>query len=129
VDAKTFLREARWVVETRKAAIAEMQGSYDRYAAYFRSAHGERFQAEAGGGVGSVVDPRTGKIISRAVGRLPAMQIATHLPAQRPAQLSKQAQVDWLLATRTAPKLNDIYRIVYQDILGERVSNLPVLER
>jgi hypothetical protein len=106
-----------------------MQGSYDRYAAYFRSAHTERFQAESGGNVGTVVDPRTGKIISRGIGRVPAMQLAARLPAQRPAQLSKQAQVDWLLATRTAPKLNDIYRIVYQDILGERVSNLPVLER
>jgi hypothetical protein len=39
VDARTFLREARWVVETRKAAVAEMHGDYARYAAFIRKAH------------------------------------------------------------------------------------------
>jgi hypothetical protein len=40
-----------------------------------------------------------------------------------------QGQVEWLLGSRVPPKLNDIYKIVYEDILGERISNLPVLER
>lgn len=113
VDAKTFLREARWVVETRKAAIAEMRGNFKRYAAYFKNAHAERFLNESGA---ETPNWRTHPVASR-------------VPAQRPMHLPTQTQVQWLLASRPAPKLTDIYRTVYQDILNERVSNLPVTEQ
>ncbi len=124
VDAKTFLQEARWVVETRKAALIETRGSANNCASFFRKAHVERFidehpEACVNAGAAGYVRNR---------GNVPANSAGRALPPQRPAQLPAQAQVDWLLASRPS-KINDIYKIVYQDILGERVSNLPVHER
>jgi hypothetical protein len=135
VDAKTFLQEARWVVETRKTAITESKGEYQPYTAYFRKAHAERFLEQyAGAAVANqniIRDPRTGKIISRGQFNpfIAQLQPVGKLPTTRPVSMSPQAQVQWLLGTRTAPKLNEIYKLVYERILGERISNLPVLER
>jgi hypothetical protein len=143
VDAKTFLQEARWVVETRKTAITESKGEYGPYTVYFRNAHAERFLQQSGGGaIGNqriVRDVRTGKIISRGPANtafgVPQMNpfigqpaAPSKLPATRPVMMPPQAQVQWLLGTRTAPKLNEIYKLVYEGILGEKISNLPVLE-
>ena len=47
-DANTMLREARWVVETRKLAIMTSHGNHDKYKAAWRKAHAERLQAEHG---------------------------------------------------------------------------------
>src|SRR5262249_14738191 len=42
VDAATFLREARWVVETRKMGQLEAGSDMTRYMRFFRAAHAER---------------------------------------------------------------------------------------
>ena len=47
-DAGTLLREARWVVETRKLAIMTSHGDNAKYKAAWRKAHAERLQAEHG---------------------------------------------------------------------------------
>ena len=127
VTAKQFLQEARWVVETRKSAQTEMKGTAAKIGAYFARAHAERFVEEnpnAGGNRGK-------SSAARARGNSNAQQNNPYgmLPAQWPMDLPVQAQVQWLLASRPSTKVADIYKIVYQDILGERISNLPVLER
>lgn len=48
VDAGTLLREARWVVETRKLAIMTSHGNQGRYRASWGKAHADRLQAEYG---------------------------------------------------------------------------------
>ena len=48
VDAATLLREARWVVETTKKAMAESKGDGAAFKAAFRKAHAERLKAEHG---------------------------------------------------------------------------------
>ncbi len=48
VDAATMLREARWVVETTKQAMAESKGDGAAFKAYFRKAHAERLRREHG---------------------------------------------------------------------------------
>jgi hypothetical protein len=55
VDAATLLREARWVVETTKAAMAESKGDGIAFKTYFRKAHAERLRREHG----LVVEPVT----------------------------------------------------------------------
>ena len=55
VDAATLLREARWVVETTRKAMAESQGDGAAFKAYFRKAHAERLRQEHG----LVVEPVT----------------------------------------------------------------------
>jgi hypothetical protein len=48
VDAATMLREAKWVVETTKKAMAESKGDGAAFKAYFRKAHAERLRHEYG---------------------------------------------------------------------------------
>ena len=55
VDAATMLREAKWVVETTKKAMAESKGDGAAFKAYFRKAHADRLRQE----FGLVVEPVT----------------------------------------------------------------------
>jgi hypothetical protein len=55
VNAPTLLREAQWVVETTKKAMADAKGDGGKFKAYFRKAHAERLRAENG----LVVEPVT----------------------------------------------------------------------
>jgi hypothetical protein len=48
VDAATLLREARWVVENVKKAVAESKGDGAAFKAYFRKAHATRLRQEHG---------------------------------------------------------------------------------
>ena len=42
VDAATFLRESKWVVETAKTAIKESKGDGAKFKQMFRKAHAEK---------------------------------------------------------------------------------------
>src|SRR5207302_8982815 len=55
VDAPTLLREAKWVVETTRKALAESKDDGGKFKAYFRKAHAERLRTE----YGLVVEPVT----------------------------------------------------------------------
>ncbi len=152
VDAKKFLQAARWVVETHKTALTESNPkpkqtgvlvvvAQDRrrddlddvdigptpppavvpnkpkitkatpaHNTFFRKAHAERFMAE--------FSPN-----------MSWRQPNANVPTRLPMHMSKQAQTQWLLASYQSPKVKDIYKIVYEDILRERISNLPVDER
>ena len=55
VDAATLLREAKWVVETTRAAMKEAKDDGAKFKAYFRKAHAERLRREHG----LVVEPVT----------------------------------------------------------------------
>jgi hypothetical protein len=55
VDAATMLREAKWVVETTKKAIADSKGDGAKFKATFRKLHADRLKAEHG----LVVEPVT----------------------------------------------------------------------
>jgi hypothetical protein len=55
IDAATMLREAKWVVETTKKAMAEAKGDGGTFKAVFRKAHAERLRTEHG----LVVEPVT----------------------------------------------------------------------
>jgi hypothetical protein len=48
VDAATFLREARWVVDTTKKAMAESKGDGGTFKAIFRTAHAQKLAEETG---------------------------------------------------------------------------------
>jgi len=112
----TFLNEARWAWETRRLTLTQstdfVTGEVDKARLQHESAkaHGERFQAVGG------------RIKNRS-----AQQLV--LPAELPQQLTQQAQVHWLLATRPAERIDQIYPIVWEQILGEQLSGLPVAMR
>jgi hypothetical protein len=55
VNAATMLREAKWVVDTAKAAIKESKGDGGKFKAIFRTAHAKKLKDETG----LVVEPVT----------------------------------------------------------------------
>jgi hypothetical protein len=48
VNAATMLREAKWVVETARAAIKESKGDGGKFKAIFRTAHAKKLKDETG---------------------------------------------------------------------------------
>lgn len=109
VDAVTLLREARWVVETRKLAAAFSHGDLDTYKEFFRKAHAERLRREHR----TVVEdrPRQGTF----------ERLAKRLPPRGQAHL--------LLATRPLAPIDQVYDVVFEQVLGEKVSMAPVARK
>lgn len=48
VDAPTFLKEAKWVVDTTRAAMKESAGDGGKFKAHFRTAHATKVREETG---------------------------------------------------------------------------------
>jgi hypothetical protein len=120
VDAATLLREARWVVETRKLAVFESRKNMTYYTEFFRRAHMERLKAEHG------ID-LMGAYLDAARGRAKSTDPAAAL--RKRAAGSKQAKVHLLLAEYPLIKIEQAYRHVFENVLGEKLSTLPVAGR
>lgn len=106
VNAVEFLREARWANETYQLAMLE-NPTDDELKTFFRGAHAARLQQEAGA-------------------RLQIAQRAGLENSLRGEQISNQAKVHLLLSKKPMPELKDVYRIVFEQILNERISMNPV---
>jgi hypothetical protein len=121
VDAATLLREAKWVVETRKMALLEAHGDLVRGKQFFRRAHAEQLPA----------------------GARPAGVNGTRLPLPVPSEaalaavldnnpiarkLDKQGRIHFLLALYPLAPLDRVYKAVYEKILNEKTSTRPVAE-
>jgi hypothetical protein len=76
VDSNTFLREAKWVVDTTKRAIKESKGDGGTFKAIFRKAHAAKLAEETG----LQVEPLTYDYV--ASGDTDALQF--HDPSGRP---------------------------------------------
>jgi hypothetical protein len=146
VDAATLLREARWVVETRKLALFEGRNNMNRYREVIRRAHLERLKEEHGIDLaaswasanpyasyyanpyanyfGRASDPRRmGQTSSWKDSAAKSWSRKGHHGA-----LDKQGQVHQLLAQYPMAKIQDIYRTVFEKVLNEKISTLPVQE-
>jgi hypothetical protein len=122
VRADEFVSEARWGLETRKAALTFAThlptGRLDvvKFRNIIQRAHHERFLHESGW---KVPPELTGK------GPLPLPP----LPYSMPLAGSREAKVHWLLASRPLAHVEKTYPVVWQRILNEKVSGLPVATR
>jgi hypothetical protein len=103
VNAATLLREARWVVETYKLALLEHPEDAAAVRAFVWSAHAERLRREHG------LD-------------------LTQEGAQPRGKLNRQGQVHLLLAAAPLARLEQVYKLVFENVLGETVSTAPVVE-
>ena len=122
LGARQFLQEARWAVDLRKLAASEAGGDVARYRAAIRKGHLERLAAESS----LKLPPRTLPAITNGAPPVPTNnQIRT--PAGRGT--GNQGQVHILLAYYPLPKIQQLYTIVFEDILGEKVSTLPVITK
>jgi len=117
VDAATLLREARWAVENRKLAVATSKGDVDRYKAFFRTAHAERLRQEHGLGIESQLLDEDVPLASFAGRTFPER-------GKRPAPASRGVHL--LLAVYPLAKIDQIYEVIFEKILGEKISTLPV---
>jgi hypothetical protein len=128
VNAAQFLSEARWAVETRKAALtlgtklATGELDLPKYRAYIKQAHEERYVAEGNPWMAGAMPKPILKNQPKAPGQGP-------LPPNLPRLLSRQAQVHWLLAHDTLAPIDRIYPFVWEQILNERLSGLPVAQK
>jgi hypothetical protein len=118
VDARVLLSEARWAVETRKFASTQSTdlegGGVDmiRFRFLIRQAHEERFAVE-----------RNPALANRSKGNL------GRLPPTLPGNLSTQAQAHWYLAMDPLAKIDRVFPFVWERILNEQLSGLPVVQR
>jgi hypothetical protein len=99
-DAATLLREARWVVETYKLAMLNSRADDARFRAFWQKAHADRLRQDSG------------------------VNLST-LGEARPA-LNAQGRVHLLLAAVPLVRIEQAYRLVFERILGEKVSTAPV---
>jgi hypothetical protein len=121
VDAAALLREARWAVETRKMALLQSRQDSARYKRVLRLAHAERL-------------PHSGGLASVNWANLPlwpavtAPMTALLENGSLAGGLDKQDRVHLLLAAYPLADLAAAYPVIFEKILGEKVSALPVAE-
>ena len=114
VNAHVFLREARWANETFQMAQLE---NPEQLQAFFRKAHVSRLRAEG---------------VTIAEERLPAAERVTPktldqvLALNGHLGLGNRSKVNLLLAVAPTPRLEHIYRAVFERILDEKISTNPV---
>jgi hypothetical protein len=99
VNAPTLLREARWALETYKLALLENRDDATGLKAFFWKAHAERLRREHG------LD------LTRGNGR---------------RNLANPGRVHLVLAAAPLAQLEQVYRLVFEKVLGETVSTAPV---
>lgn len=118
VDADVFLREARWAVDLSRLAQAETKGNAARFTAFIRDAHAERLRVEHNNNV-----PSRTVVINLVSARGPARAAALALTAN-----PLQARVHSLIIQKPRAMIDQIYKDIFEKVLGERVSTLPVIK-
>jgi hypothetical protein len=159
VNAATMLREAEWIVETAKKAIADSKGDGGKFKIMLRTAHAEKLRKD----YGLVVEPitfdppekqdandaltyrdPTGQPLAPILRPAPidgpdvtfsAMQENAKKEAGaakvndrkgRAWVLGNQGRVHVLMAAHSMVSIDRVYASVFEGILGERISTLPV---
>ena len=120
VDAATMLREARWVVETFKLAQLEGQDDPMRFQTFIRKAHADRLRQEYR------LNGRDLPAPSYDAVALPSLPELARNKKQR-QQLGQQGQAHLLLATYPMPRIEQVYVLVFERILNQRLSTGPVV--
>ena len=117
VDANTFLREARWANETYQLAQLD-EPTPGQLLAFFRKAHLARLRHEQNLPVAENRLPAPNKVSAKRLDQL--------LLQNAQLGLSNEGKVHLLLAVRPLPRLSQVYRVVFERILNEKISTNPV---
>ena len=102
VDGATLLREARWAVETYKLALLESRDDMARVRLFFHKAHSDRLKQQYG------------------------LDLDAQTPRRR--RLDNQGRVHLVLAAAGLPRIEQVYQLVFEKILNEKVSTAPVVQ-
>jgi hypothetical protein len=130
VDAATMLREARWVVETRKLGLFECKGDEEGlpFKRFFRKAHQERLSHEYGMMLDLRQQPMTFKEPPPAKPHGMHQRVHKHAWGNMGRALDKRGQAHVLLARYPLVPIEKIYKLVFEQILNQRVTTVPVQE-
>ena len=121
LNARQYLQELRYAIDLRKLAASEAGGDIVKYRAVIRKGHLERLAAESG------VRLKPNALPALAGGPPP---VPTTDPLRvRARGLGAQGQVHTLLAYYPLPKIQQLYPIVFEDVLNEKISTLPVVTK
>ncbi len=118
VDAATFLREARWANEAYQ--LAQLQGAGE-IQTFFRNAHLTRLQREHNFYLRDGGLPKPDSITTRHLEH--ALRVNAHLP------LNNKAKTHLVLAVGPLLSVGQVYRVVFEEILGEKISADPVAQQ
>ena len=124
LDAKQFLREAKWAAEVRKLAVAEAGGDAVEVSRHDPQGTPERLAVEH-----DVADPAERAAADRrrrAAGASATTSVL--LPAAASRRHTGTGSPD-LGPRYPLPKLSQLYPIVFEDVLKEKLSTLPVQTR
>ena len=101
-NADTLLREARWVVEIYKAAQLNTTDDPDALKSFFRKAHAHRLKKEH------------------------KLDVSANEEWEPRRALNTAGKVHLLLTAAPLVKLERVYQVVFENILGETISTDPV---
>ncbi len=104
VNAAVLLREARWVVENSKLARLEDAKTDAVLRMFYRKAHAERLRQEHG------------------------MDLNRNKRQSRHPALDNPGRIHLILATAPLPRLEQVYKLVFEKVLNEKVSTAPVVQ-
>jgi len=104
VNGDVLLREARWAVETYKLALLESRGDEARLKAFFRKAHAERLKHDHG------------------------YNISTSAKLSERPSLNQRGRAHRILTLYPLARIDQVYKYVFEKVLGEEVSTAPVEE-
>jgi hypothetical protein len=120
VDAAAFLREARWVVETLKLAQLEGQDLSTRLQHCLRKAHTDRLREEHLSSLGNK---------QRDMKTLPGFPAMSYGRGNWFNVLGNQGKVHLLLANYPMPRIERVYALVFERILNQKLSTIPVVQK
>ena len=103
VDARVLLREARWATDLAKLAILENPKDDLQLRTFFWNAHAQRLRQEHG------LD-------------------LTGANCRVSGNLNTQGRVHLILAAAPLAPLDRVYKLVFEKVLGEKVSTAPVVQ-
>jgi hypothetical protein len=118
VGADTLLSEARWASDTGKYAFTRstnfVTGEVDvpKLRALVRKAHEERFAQ-----------------LRNPEAKIRPGPNSVRLPKYLPKNLSTLAQAHWYLAANPLAPIDRVFPYMWEEILNERLSGLPVAKR
>ena len=106
----------------RKLAASEAGGDVTKYRAAIRKGHLERLASESG----LKLPPHT---LPHIASGPPPVPMNNQIRTKTGRELGTQGQVHALLAYYPVPRLQQLYPIVFEDVLKEKVSTLPVVTK
>jgi hypothetical protein len=117
VNAATLLNEARWVVETWKLALLEKKEEPAQLSAFFAKAHADRLRQEHCLALAEF----------RQLPKASSPELTSFLIELPNQKLTRQERIHLLLASNSPLQIEQIYKVIFEKVLGEQISTNPVV--